>query len=250
MGTGANGNGSQWGANGIQWGSNGNGSQWEREPMGSQWEREPMGIQWEWEPMGTGALALARFLEREHFDFRGLSVIELGAGTGILGILAAMLVPPSHSHPLQSLPVPPLTPPPPGADVTITDLPEALAQIRTNVRLNFPCPRSRPRVRRLRWGQDESSFPGDGHLLLGSDLVYDRSSSAALLAALRSLCGPRSRALLSARSRGGEGGSRSFFRRVLPRFFRVQLVGQEEENEIEIYGEAEKDIEIYGAINY
>uniref|UniRef100_A0A8V5GQU1 Uncharacterized protein n=1 Tax=Melopsittacus undulatus TaxID=13146 RepID=A0A8V5GQU1_MELUD len=149
------------------------------------------------------ALALARFLEREHFDFRGLSVIELGAGTGILGILAAML----------------------GADVTITDLPEALAQIRTNVRLNFPCPRSRPRVRRLRWGQDESSFPGDGHLLLGSDLVYDRSSSAALLAALRSLCGPRSRALLSARSRGGEGGSRSFFRRVLPRFFRVQLVG-------------------------
>uniref|UniRef100_A0A8V5GT71 Uncharacterized protein n=1 Tax=Melopsittacus undulatus TaxID=13146 RepID=A0A8V5GT71_MELUD len=172
------------------------------------------------------ALALARFLEREHFDFRGLSVIELGAGTGILGILAAML----------------------GADVTITDLPEALAQIRTNVRLNFPCPRSRPRVRRLRWGQDESSFPGDGHLLLGSDLVYDRSSSAALLAALRSLCGPRSRALLSARSRGGEGGSRSFFRRVLPRFFRVQLVGQEEENEIEIYGVTPKGHRVSNAL--
>ncbi|KAM4644095.1 EEF1A lysine methyltransferase 3 [Amazona ochrocephala] len=160
------------------------------------------------------ALALARFLEQQRFEFRGRSVIELGAGTGILGILAAML----------------------GGDVTITDRPVALDQIRENVRLNFPGAGARPRVRALEWGRDEDSFPRDFEVVLGSDLVYDPASFPALLRALRHLCGPRSRALLSARTRGGDSGSRCFFHRVLPPFFRVQLLWQEQEHDIEIYG--------------
>ncbi|XP_057254159.1 EEF1A lysine methyltransferase 3 [Pezoporus wallicus] len=160
------------------------------------------------------ALALARFLEQQRFEFRGRSVIELGAGTGILGILAAML----------------------GGDVTITDRPVALDQIRENVRLNFPGTGTRPRVRALEWGRDEDSFPRDFQVVLGSDLVYDPASFPALLRALRHLCGPRSRALLSARARGGDSGSRCFFHQVLPPFFRVQLLWQEQEHDIEIYG--------------
>ncbi|XP_061211020.1 EEF1A lysine methyltransferase 3 [Neopsephotus bourkii] len=160
------------------------------------------------------ALALARFLEQQRFEFRGRSVIELGAGTGILGILAAML----------------------GGDVTITDRPAALDQIRENVRLNFPGAGTRPRVRALEWGRDEDSFPRDFQVVLGSDLVYDPASFPALLRALRHLCGPRSQALLSARTRGGDSGSRCFFHRLLPPFFRVQLLWQEQEHDIEIYG--------------
>ncbi|GAB0201386.1 elongation factor Ts, mitochondrial [Grus japonensis] len=90
------------------------------------------------------ALSLCRYLEEQRFDFRGRTVIELGAGTGIVGILAALL----------------------GGDVTITDQPAALEQIRENVRLNFPPSATvRPQVRSLVWGRDEGSFPREYELL-------------------------------------------------------------------------------------
>ena len=42
-------------------------------------------------PVAPQALALCRFFEEQRMDFRGRTVIELGAGTGIVGILAALL---------------------------------------------------------------------------------------------------------------------------------------------------------------
>ncbi|XP_025048470.1 EEF1A lysine methyltransferase 3 isoform X3 [Alligator sinensis] len=38
------------------------------------------------------ALALCQYFEEQQLDFRGKQVIELGAGTGIVGILATLLV--------------------------------------------------------------------------------------------------------------------------------------------------------------
>ncbi|XP_075593676.1 EEF1A lysine methyltransferase 3 isoform X2 [Balearica regulorum gibbericeps] len=161
------------------------------------------------------ALSLCRYLEEQRFDFRGRTVIELGAGTGIVGILAALL----------------------GGDVTITDQPAALEQIRENVRLNFPPSATvRPQVRSLVWGRDEGSFPREYEVVLGSDIVYHPPSFPPLLGTLRHLCGPRSLALLCAKARGGDGGSRHFFRRMLPPYFRVRLLRREPEEEIEIYG--------------
>ncbi|KAM9252273.1 EEF1A lysine methyltransferase 3 [Cariama cristata] len=129
------------------------------------------------------ALSLCRYLEEERFDFQGRTVIELGAGTGIVGILAAFL----------------------GGDVTITDQPAALEQIRENVRLNFPAgsATTQPRVRALVWGRDEGSFQQEYGVVLGSDIVYHPPSFSPLLGTLRHLCGPRSIALLSAKMRGG-----------------------------------------------
>ncbi|KAF1585352.1 UNVERIFIED_CONTAM: EEF1A lysine methyltransferase 3, partial [Eudyptes pachyrhynchus] len=164
------------------------------------------------------ALSLCRYLEEQRFDFRGRTVIELGAGTGIVGIVAALL----------------------GGDVTITDRPAALEQIRENVRLNFPGGEGdggpRPRVRALVWGRDEGSFPGEYEVILGSDIVYHPPSFPPLLGTLRHLCGPRSLALLCAKMRGGDGGARRFFRQMLPPYFRIQLLRREPEEEIEIYG--------------
>ncbi|XP_074709691.1 LOW QUALITY PROTEIN: EEF1A lysine methyltransferase 3 [Strix uralensis] len=160
------------------------------------------------------ALSLCRYLEEQRFDFRGRTVIELGAGTGIVGILAALL----------------------GGDVTITDQPVALEQIRENIRLNFPAAAAaRPRVRALVWGQDEGAFPGGYEVVLGSDIVYHPPSFPHLLGTLRHLCGPRSLALLCAKMRGGDGGARRFFRQMLPPYFRIQLLRREPEEEIEIY---------------
>ncbi|KAF1572773.1 EEF1A lysine methyltransferase 3, partial [Eudyptes moseleyi] len=125
-------------------------------------------------------------------------------------------------------------------DVTITDRPAALEQIRENVRLNFPGGEGdggpRPRVRALVWGRDEGSFPGEYEVILGSDIVYHPPSFPPLLGTLRHLCGPRSLALLCAKMRGGDGGARRFFRQMLPPYFRIQLLRREPEEEIEIYG--------------
>ncbi|KAM9616152.1 LOW QUALITY PROTEIN: EEF1A lysine methyltransferase 3 [Morphnus guianensis] len=158
------------------------------------------------------ALFLCRYLEEQRFDFRGRTVIELGAGTGIVGILVALL----------------------GGDVTITDQPVALDQIRENVRLNFPAEGGRPRVRALLWGRDEGSFRREYEVILGSDIVYHPPSFPLLLGTLRHLCGPRSFALLCANA-GGDAGARRFFRQMLPPYFRIQLLRREAEEEIEIY---------------
>ncbi|XP_054033332.1 EEF1A lysine methyltransferase 3 [Dryobates pubescens] len=162
------------------------------------------------------ALSLCRFLGELRFDFRGRTVIELGAGTGIVGILAALL----------------------GGDVTITDRPAALEQIRENVALNFPAGGARPRVRALEWGRDERAFPRDFGVVLGSDIVYDPLSFEPLLRTLRHLCGPGSLALLGARLRGGPAGARRFFGQLLPPHFHIQLLRREPEQDIEIYAAA------------
>ncbi|NXN18748.1 EFMT3 methyltransferase, partial [Indicator maculatus] len=129
--------------------------------------------------------------------------------------------------------VPP--PPVPGGDVTITDQPAALEQIRENVRLNFPARGARPRVRALVWGQDERSFPRDFGVVLGSDIVYDPPSFDPLLCTLQHLCGPGCLALLCARLRGGPAGTQRFFRQMLPPYFHIQLLRREPEQDIEIY---------------
>ncbi|KAM8802850.1 elongation factor Ts, mitochondrial isoform 2-T2 [Rhynchonycteris naso] len=64
----------------------------------------------------SGALSLCNYFENQNVNFRDKKVIELGAGTGIVGILAALQ----------------------GGDVTITDLPLALEQIQGNVQANVP----------------------------------------------------------------------------------------------------------------
>ncbi|NXO02915.1 EFMT3 methyltransferase, partial [Rhinopomastus cyanomelas] len=162
------------------------------------------------------ALFLCRFLEQQRFDLRGRSVIELGAGTGIVGIVAALL----------------------GGDVTITDQPVALEQIRENVGLNFLAGNGWgvPRVRALRWGLDHGSFPEGGFgVVLGSDIVYDPSLFAPLLRTLQHLCGPPSLALLSVPVRGGDRGSSYFFSHMVPPHFTVQLLQREPQHDIEIY---------------
>ncbi|NWV79849.1 EFMT3 methyltransferase, partial [Dasyornis broadbenti] len=167
----------------------------------------PAGAVWE------AALSLCRFLGEQNLELAGRRVLELGAGTGIVGIFAAML----------------------GAEVTLTDRPAALPQLRENVRRNFPGGAGGPRVRALSWGRDQRHFPPKFHLILGSDIVYDPRAFAPLLGTLRHLVAPPAQALLSARLRGGDAGTSHFFCQMLPPFFRVQLLRREPENDIEIY---------------
>ncbi|XP_067170045.1 EEF1A lysine methyltransferase 3 [Apteryx mantelli] len=164
-------------------------------------------------PVWEAALALCGYFEEQRLDFQGKSVIELGAGTGIVGILAALL----------------------GGDVTITDLPVALEQIRENVRRNVPATLApQPRVRALSWGLDHGAFPSGYDVVLGADIVYLRETFPLLLGTLRHLCGPRSVAYLASKMRR-EHGAGLFFDTLLPQHFLAELVHRDEEQNINIY---------------
>ncbi|KAJ8260183.1 hypothetical protein GJAV_G00178030 [Gymnothorax javanicus] len=92
-------------------------------------------------PVWDAALFLCRYLD--HLDLKGKRVIELGAGTGIVGILAARL----------------------GAEVTLTDLPHAVPQLQKNVSANMPpsgWPCVAPTVCSLSWGLEQERFPQIG----------------------------------------------------------------------------------------
>ncbi|KFV81232.1 Protein N-lysine methyltransferase METTL21A, partial [Struthio camelus australis] len=127
------------------------------------------------------AVVLCAYLERGSVDLRDRAVIELGAGTGLLGIVATLL----------------------GARVTVTDRAAALALLESNVRANLP-PELQPRaaVKELTWGKDLGNFPpGAFDFILGSDIVYLEETFADLLQTLEHLCAERTVILLSCRIR-------------------------------------------------
>ncbi|XP_054627194.1 protein-lysine methyltransferase METTL21C-like [Dunckerocampus dactyliophorus] len=125
--------------------------------------------------MWPAALALCSFLDnnRHRVDLQGKKVLELGAGTGLVSIVASLL----------------------GAAVTATDLPEVLSNLRSNVMRNTTgrC-RFTPTVVALPWGGDmEHTFPTSTHrfdYVLAADVVYHHDFLFELLATMKHFCQP------------------------------------------------------------
>ncbi|XP_029906801.1 EEF1A lysine methyltransferase 3 [Myripristis murdjan] len=166
-------------------------------------------------PVWDAALHLCRYFEEQSLDLRGKRIIELGAGTGLVGILAARL----------------------GADVTLTDLPLAVPQLETNVSANRPSrgwPATPPAVLPLSWGQDQLSFPSDWDLVLGADIVYLSETYPLLLETLVHLCKNGAVVYLSSMMRK-EHGTPGFFEESLPSRFHVELVHRDAKQNINIY---------------
>ncbi|XP_028999264.1 uncharacterized protein LOC114851756 [Betta splendens] len=127
--------------------------------------------------MWPAALALCHFLEnnRDTVDLQGKTVLELGAGTGLVTIVASLL----------------------GAAVTATDLPDVLNNLRANVMRNTRgrC-RQMPQVAALSWGYDlESTYPSTVYrydYVLAADVVYHHDFLDELLASMKHFCRPGS----------------------------------------------------------
>eukprot|EP00066_Takifugu_rubripes_P019247 XP_011608513.1 PREDICTED: uncharacterized protein LOC101077420 [Takifugu rubripes] len=125
--------------------------------------------------MWPGALALCSFLDnnRQMVDVRGKEVLELGAGTGLVTIVASLL----------------------GASVTATDLPEVLSNLKANVMRNTRG-RSRhtPQVAALIWGHDlETTYPTSVYrydYVLAADVVYHHDFLNELLDTMKHFCRP------------------------------------------------------------
>ncbi|NXJ75873.1 MT21A methyltransferase, partial [Trogon melanurus] len=184
------------------------GAGWGARQLHSPWAafrfaRHDIRLRQDWRRLGVAAVVwdaavvLCAYLEIGGIDLRDRSVIELGAGTGLLGIVATLLgitltIFLRHIL-LYCL----------GARVTITDRAAALEFLESNVQANLPSElRSRAVVKELTWGKDLGNFPpGAFDFVLGADIVYLEETFAELLQTLEHLCSEQTVILLSCRIR-------------------------------------------------
>ncbi|XP_061463797.1 protein N-lysine methyltransferase METTL21A [Rhineura floridana] len=175
-------------------------------------------IQQKWKQLGVAAVVwdaavvLCTFLEMGGIDLQGRLVIELGAGTGLLGIVATLL----------------------GAHVTITDRKAALALLESNVRANLPVDlQPRAAVKELTWGQNLASFSsGTYDFVLGADIVYLEETFGDLLQTLDHLCSDKTVILLSCRLRYERDQK---FLKMLNELFSVHEVHYDPSNDVHIF---------------
>ncbi|NWY31440.1 MT21A methyltransferase, partial [Pheucticus melanocephalus] len=190
-------------------------------------------LQQDWRRLGVAAVVwdaavvLCAYLEMEGIDLRDRSVIELGAGTGLLGIVVTLLgkgffvVSFKANHNCS-------------ARVTITDRAAALELLESNVQANLP-PELHPRavVKELTWGKDLDNFsPGAFDLILGADIVYLEETFAELLQTLEHLCSERTVILLSCRIRYERDLK---FLKMLRERFSVSEVHYDSSKDVHIY---------------
>ncbi|XP_062888150.1 EEF1A lysine methyltransferase 3-like [Mobula hypostoma] len=159
-----------------------------------------------WEP----GLVLCRYFEQENINFTGKKMIELGSGTGIVGILAALL----------------------GGDVTLTDMRYVLKQIEHNVSANIPLSsRHRSKISALVWGTDQNNYPSDFDVILGSDIVYNPTNFPHLLQTLLHLCNEKTIVYICSNMVAREGAT-NFHQELLPGQFNSELIHTSGSNNI------------------
>ncbi|XP_042359425.1 EEF1A lysine methyltransferase 3-like [Plectropomus leopardus] len=166
-------------------------------------------------PVWDAALHLCRYFEEQCVELRGKRTIELGAGTGVVGILAARL----------------------GAVVTLTDLPLALPQLQANVSANRPSggwPSTLPTILPLSWGEDHLNFPSDWDLVLCADIIYLPETYPLLVETLAHLCMKGAVVYLSSKMRK-EHKTPGFYEECLPTRFNVELLHRDDSQNINIY---------------
>ncbi|NWX12644.1 MT21A methyltransferase, partial [Aegotheles bennettii] len=175
------------------------------------------------------AVVLCAYLEMGGIDLRDRSVIELGAGTGLLGIVATLLGKGFFVCLFNAIYNC-------SAHVTITDRAAALEFLESNVQANLPSElRPRAVVKELTWGKDLSNFPpGAFDFVLGADIVYLEETFAELLQTLEHLCSEQTVILLSCRIRYER--DHKFLKMLRGRF-----------SVYEVHYDSSKDVHIYKA---
>ncbi|XP_061553215.1 protein-lysine methyltransferase METTL21D [Phycodurus eques] len=123
------------------------------------------------------AIVLAKYLEtKEFYDpslgvnlWAGRRVVELGAGTGVVGLMAATL----------------------GAYVSVTDLEDLQTLLKVNIQDNQTLITSGSITAKvLEWGKDVSGFLPPPNYVLMADCIYYEQSITPLVETLKLLSGP------------------------------------------------------------
>lgn len=126
---------------------------------------------------------------------RGCRVLELGAGTGLVGLVASALG---------------------ASEVILTDLPSALPLLQRNVARNEALCSKRVDVRELRWGAEACHGIGQFDVVVGCEVVYmhDEETCAALVATMTQLTAGGGVCFMSYEYRDGMMADVEFFDRV------------------------------------
>ena len=164
------------------------------------------------------AIILGRYLEKLGTShFHGKKVIELGAGTALVGMVASLL----------------------GADVTVTDRESALDITTTNIERNFGR-ESGIKIQELEWGKTvDKDFPTPYDFVLGADVVYIEETFKDLIKTLNDLCDENTSVLLSARIRYERD---NHFLKLLSESFSWAHILHDEELGIEIFKATKKKL--------
>lgn len=171
----------------------------------------------DWEEGGVAAVVwdaavvLSRYLESKGNSIKDKKVIELGAGTGLVGMVAAIL----------------------GGDVIVTDREVALNYTKINLENNLKSlSHTSLKVTKLDWGQDTSTLSTPYDMILGADIVYIKETFQDLLKTLTDLSGNESVVLLSCRIRYERDNN---FIQLLKTKFNVKIVLHDKDVDIKVY---------------
>ncbi|XP_035865656.1 protein-lysine methyltransferase METTL21D isoform X1 [Phyllostomus discolor] len=120
------------------------------------------------------AIVLSKYLETPGFSGDGAhalsrrSVLELGSGTGAVGLMAATL----------------------GADVVVTDLEELQDLLKLNINMNKHLVTGSVQAKVLKWGEEIEDLTSPPDYILMADCIYYEESLEPLLKTLKDLSGP------------------------------------------------------------
>ncbi|XP_024526197.1 protein N-lysine methyltransferase METTL21A [Selaginella moellendorffii] len=149
------------------------------------------------------AVILTKFLEHAvdsgMLELQGKKCVELGAGCGLAGCVAALL----------------------GARVILTDLPDRLRLLQKNVDENVSCfaARGSACVRELSWGDeiDKEVIDPSPDYVIASDVIYNEKAVQDLLDTLEKLCDSKTLVIIAGELRN-DAVLEYFLERALHRF--------------------------------
>jgi len=162
------------------------------------------------------ALVLAKYLQTERFCSKeGLAnkrVIELGAGTGVVGLIAAAC----------------------GAHVCCTDLPAVVPLIELNRDINQHMITGSFKASPLKWGQDVSAFQPSPDLLLVADCIYYEESLVPLVTTLCDLSDANTTVLISyeERTTGNKPLVEKKFHELVREHFTVEEIPEDQQDPV------------------
>lgn len=165
------------------------------------------GVVWE------GATVLCEYITSHANEWKNKRVLELGAGTGLAGIVAAKIG---------------------SQSVTLTDQERNLEILRQNIKLNFADGEVvKPHVEKLEWNVNLDDFSSsDYDIVIGADVIYNVDMFRNLLKTMRHLSGEGCQVILSSKLRYDRVEQ---FNKIAARHFSLELLYFDHDSNVAIY---------------